>query len=126
MNKVNVKHIEEPEIEEGMNVLVESFQHEAFTSAVYDFSNAKTKELFYLLSILKAKVYFNAGHYILVATKDDLILGIAIIKKDMKIPFNKAIQMVFPDVLKAISIVSKVNWRKTLKLGKAMKHSQKF
>lgn len=126
MSKIEIKHIEEEELEEGLKVLVDSFEKEAFTSAVYDFSKKNTKELFYILAILKAKVYLDVGNTIYVAKIDDKIVGIAIVKKDLKISIRKALKAALPHLFRAMPLVTKINWKKTLKLGNALKHSQTF
>ena len=124
MNDIKIIDLQESMLEEATKLLVDTFQQETFTSHVYDFSKKNTKNLFYRASLLKAKLYLKAGHEMVVALKGDCIVGVAIMKNDNKLPFKQTAQIIFPKALNVMPLITKINFRKTLPVVKAMKHTQ--
>jgi len=119
--KMEIRKLRAEETERAVKVLVDAFEKEGFTKTVYDFSKQDTKKLFYCLALLKARVYMLYNNTILVAEKGGEILGIAILKRDIKIPFSAYYESGKREVKNILKLFARMRWKKAFPLFNAMK-----
>ncbi|GMA08581.1 hypothetical protein GCM10025886_17320 [Tetragenococcus halophilus subsp. flandriensis] len=112
------------ELEQAMQLFVETFKTETITALTYNFTKQSTTKLFYEASLLNAKVYLAQGNDIIIAKIDKEIVGVASIKKEGKISFIHLLKIIFPEAFKLLPLLSKIRYKNATALAKSMRLSK--
>ncbi|TVP89787.1 GNAT family N-acetyltransferase [Alkalibacterium sp.] len=124
MVEIECNPIRKEELEKGMELLMHSFKEEAITSRAFDFTKENTEQILVKLSILKAEAYLQSGSPILVAKVNGEIAGIAIVKEKSTLTKRQMLDIIWPTGIRALPLITKLNWRKAAKLGRAIKEAE--
>lgn len=124
MVKIECMPLQKEELEKGMELLMHSFKKEAITSRAFDFSKENTEEILVKLSVLKAKAYLQNGSPILIAKVNGKLAGIVIVKEKSALTKKQLLNIIWPTGIQALPVVTKVKWRKAVKLSQAIKEAE--
>lgn len=126
MGEIECSPIEKEELEKGMALLMQSFQEEAITRRAFKFDKQGTEDILVHLSVLKAKVYIESGSPILTAKVNGELAGIVIVKDQITLTKRQMLAIIWPKAIQALPIFTKINWKKAIKLSRAIKESKRI
>lgn len=126
MSDIKIIQANEKLIEQLAQVFVEAFETEGVNKHLYDFTSKDTKRLLQRTIELEAKHNLADEQNILLAVKDDTIVGGAMLKKNVKISVIKSIKNALQKIYYGFPMVTKVNFRRLFSARKAFNLSHKL
>ncbi len=116
------KNLSESKIKQVAQMTTFIFMNEGITKYIFDFSKETAAETICNLNMLKAREYLNNEQIILLAESDEEIIGIAVLKKNIKSNFLKTIRIYFPKILPIIiNLLKIINFKRAARIYKLLK-----
>lgn len=124
MTQLEIVPLRPQDVEEAMALLVTAFEQEGITKEVFDVRKASVRDRYTLLSILKTRVYLEAGQPVYIARLNQAIVGILIMKGKTKLPLTRLLRIILPQAFRALPLLLKINWSKAFKVGRMISSSK--
>ncbi|WP_027339243.1 GNAT family N-acetyltransferase [Halonatronum saccharophilum] len=119
MEDIKIIKADESALEEVAKLITDAFEQEGISRYIHEFSKEGVKEVYYRGGLLKLRLALEVGEDILLAIKDDTIVGVAILKRGLKSSLAQKVKILFPEAIKFFfSIIIKINLKKSFSIIK--------
>lgn len=119
MSSVKITRMQDEHIHDAARIISRSFQTENFTNHMYDFSDPKTKSIYFDLLKIELKVFKKFNEKINVALFDGEVAGVYVVKTTDKSHAFTTLRLMAPKLLTVAPILKRLKYKNLLMLYSA-------